>query len=109
MEGKARQLEVYSDQHGREPFWRWLKRLDRMTRSRIQIQVRKAATGNFGDHKSVGDGVSEMRLHFGPGYRVYYGEQQEYVVVLFGGDKSTQTQDIETAKQYWRDWRENNA
>lgn len=71
-------------------FTEWLKHIaDALTRNRIVRRIRQAAWGNFGDHASVGEGVWEMRLHFGPGYRVYY--------LLVGGDKSSQSKDIERA------------
>ena len=62
--------------------------------------------GNFGDSKSVGEGVFEMRVHFGPGYRIYFAKQDRAVVVLLcGGEKKSQRADIQTAKAYWTDYR----
>ena len=62
--------------------------------------------GNFGDTRSVGEGVQELRIPFGPGYRVYFGREADAIVILLcGGDKSTQTRDIERAHDYWRDHR----
>ncbi len=69
------------------------------------MRLDRAARGNFGDRKSVGGGVLELRFDFGPGYRVYFGEDGASVILLLiGGDKSTQTKDIETAKRYWNDY-----
>ena len=69
-------------------------------RTRIAVRIRRMQLGNVGDAKPVGDGVFELRFDFGPGYRVYYTERDgEIVVLLAGGDKSTQKQDIEKAKQ----------
>lgn len=63
--------------------------------------------GNLGDHRSVGDGVFELRLDFGPGYRIYFGRIGHQVILLLtGGDKSSQTKDITKAKQYWNDYKE---
>ncbi|MFN3818887.1 type II toxin-antitoxin system RelE/ParE family toxin [Blastomonas sp.] len=78
----------------------WLVNLrDVAARARIAKRIDRVATGNFGDTKSVGDGVSELRFTFGPGYRVYYTRQGDVVVILLcGGDKGSQGRDIEQAK-----------
>jgi putative addiction module killer protein len=71
---------------------------DTMTRLRIQVRIDRMASGHFGDVKSVGQGVSEARLDFGPGYRLYFTRQGlEVIVLLCGGDKATQARDIEAA------------
>lgn len=82
-----------------EVFHSWFLGLkDRAARARIQARIDRAEDGNFGDSASVGEGVSEMRIHYGPGYRVYFKRQgAELVILLAGGDKSTQTKDIKTA------------
>ena len=79
----------------------WLGSLrDRQAKAKIVDRLGRAAQGNFGDHKSVGGGVFEMRVHHGPGYRVYYWRRgQELVVLLCGGDKSTQAADVAEAKR----------
>lgn len=83
-----------------EEFADWLKGLrDLMARSRIATRIARVEEGNFGDHKSVGEGVSELRFTFGPGYRVYYTQRGDVVVILLcGGDKGSQDRDIERAK-----------
>jgi putative addiction module killer protein len=87
-----------------ETFDRWFASLkDRLSARRIQARIDRAEDGHFGDHKSVGEGVLEMRLHHGPGFRVYFTWMgQEIVILLAGGDKSSQTQDIATAQQFAR-------
>ncbi len=87
---EIRQTEVYD---------RWFEGLrDRQARTRIDIRVRRLSLGNAGDVKPVGEGVSEMRIDYGPGYRVYFVQRgQTLVVLLAGGDKRTQDRDIETA------------
>lgn len=71
---------------------------DKQTRSRIVVRIRRAELGNFGDCKPVGEGVSEMRIHAGAGYRLYFKKVgNTWVILLAGGDKSTQQRDIETA------------
>ena len=70
--------------------------------ARIQARILRFETGNLGDHKDVGEGVWEARLDFGPGYRVYFGKQgEELVLLLIGGDKSSQSKDIKRAKEFW--------
>jgi len=100
----TRQVEVYSDANGKEPFWRWIKKLDRPVRARIEVRLRKLAKNQFGDHRGIEEGISELRFHFGSGWRVYYGEDGTTIVILVGGDKDTQTEDIKRAKEYWRDY-----
>jgi putative addiction module killer protein len=87
---EIRQTEIYS---------RWFNSLrDRQARSRIDIRIRRLSMGNPGDVKPVGKGVSEMRIDYGPGYRVYFVQQADTLIVLLaGGDKRTQEQDIKTA------------
>jgi putative addiction module killer protein len=84
-----------------ETFSRWLTALrDAQAKARIAARVRRLAFGNPGDVKPVGDGVSELRIHYGPGYRVYFVQRGAVLVVLLcGGDKKTQQKDIEIAKQ----------
>ena len=91
-----------------EVFDAWFGSLkDEQTARRIQARIDRAEEGNFGDHKTVGEGVSEMRIHHGPGYRVYFTQRgMEIVILLAGGDKSSQTQDIATAHQLVRQLKE---
>jgi putative addiction module killer protein len=79
----------------------WFSRLkDRQARVRIQARIDRVEDGNFGDHKSVGDGVCELRIAYGPGYRLYYSVRGlEIVILLVGGDKATQDADIAIAQQ----------
>ena len=105
---QQRDLEFYSTQNGREPFYDWYRSIrDTNTKYRIQRRLERLKTGNFGDCKSVGEGVFELRIHFGPGYRVYFGEvSNKIVIVLCGGDKSSQQRDIERAITYWQEYKE---
>ena len=105
---QPRELQIYSDPNGREPFTEWLKSLrDRTIRKRIQARIDRIEAGNLGDHKSVGDGIFELRFQFGPGYRIYFGEVDNIIILLLcGGDKSSQNRDIERAKVYWQEYKE---
>ncbi len=84
-----------------EIFSKWLDGLrDRRAKARIQARIDRVEMGNFGDVAPVGEGVSELRIFYGPGYRVYFTQQGSVVVILLsGGDKSTQTSDIARAKE----------
>ncbi len=98
-------VEIYQDEHGREPFTQWLYSIkDTRTRARIDHRLERMRVGNLGDFRALGSGLFELRLHFGPGYRIYYGRMgDEIVVLLAGGDKSSQTRDIQRARQSWSD------
>lgn len=87
---EVRQTEAYS---------RWFEELrDRQARARINIRIRRLSLGNFGDVKPVGEGVSELRIEYGPGYRVYFAQRgRALVVLLAGGDKHSQEKDIKRA------------
>ena len=91
-----------------ENFDQWFSNLrDRQTARRIQARIDRAEDGNFGDHKSVGEGVFEMRIHHGPGYRVYFTLRGlEVVILLIAGDKSTQVKDIQIAQDMARQLKE---
>lgn len=86
-------------------YMKWYERLkDRKAKVRIAVRIRRMQFGYLGDAKSVGEGVSELRFAFGPGYRVYFTERNgEIIILLAGGDKSTQRRDIEKAKQLAQD------
>ncbi|MDE0427905.1 MAG: type II toxin-antitoxin system RelE/ParE family toxin [Candidatus Poribacteria bacterium] len=103
-----REIETYRTQNGREPFTEWFNAVrDTRTQSRIRGRLDRLEKGNFGDYQSVGGGVFELRLPFGPGYRIYFGEVDRTIVLLLcGGDKASQVQDIERAKSYWREYKE---
>ena len=100
-------IKIYQDEHGNEPFNDWLKSIrDFNTKIRILARLERIKLGNFGDHRSIGEGLYELRLHFGSGYRIYYGQSgDEIVLLLAGGDKSTQKQDIQRVKHYWHDYK----
>jgi len=105
------QIEFYETKEGKIPFSIWLKSLnDGKARARIRVRIDRLKRGNFGDSKSVGEGVYELRIDYGPGYRVYFGKVGLTIVLLLcGGDKSTQPVDIRKAKTYWHDYGGNNG
>jgi putative addiction module killer protein len=101
-----KQIWIYRRPDGREPFRRWLDSLrDQVTRQKIQARIGRVRLGNLGYTRSVGNGVHELKIDYGPGYRVYFGQVgNELVILLCGGDKSSQHEDVETAKAYWADY-----
>jgi len=100
------QLQVYQTSGGRQPFNAWLEGLaDRQARARIRTRLDRLALGNFGDYRALDDGVYELRIDWGPGYRVYLARIGKVILLLLcGGDKRTQSKDIENAKAYLRDY-----
>ncbi len=102
----AKNVIVYRTATGKEPFTDWLNSLrDPTTRRRILKRLLRLEQGNYGDFKPVGAGVNELRFFFGAGYRVYFAEDGDTIVVLLcGGDKSSQRQDILQAQAYWQEY-----
>ncbi len=98
---------VYQDHNGNEPFTDWLNNLnDRIGRKRILTRLRRLEEGNYGDYVRLSEGIYELRMFFGPGYRVYFGEDDDHIVVLLcGGDKSSQKKDIKAAIIYWNEYK----
>lgn len=109
MKIKERLVEYFSTPHGKIPVKEWIHSIkDQLTQAILYKRIRQAAAGNFGDHKSVGSGVFELRINYGPGYRIYYGiHNDEMILLLVGGSKRTQRADIEKAKVYWTIFKEN--
>jgi putative addiction module killer protein len=101
------ELVYYQEESGRRPFIEWITSLrDKMAKARIAARLRQVESGNFGDSKPVGGGVTELRLHVGSGYRVYCGRHgQHWVILLCGGDKDSQSKDIVRAKALWEEWK----
>jgi len=88
------------------PYRRWLVSInDERDKIRILARIDRALSGNLGDHRSVGSGVIELRIQTGPGYRIYIGIYGEELVLLCGGDKSSQKKDIVRAKEFWANYR----
>lgn len=106
MESKFN-IVVFENDNEEEPFTEWLLSLDSVTRKRILARIARLQVGNFGDCKQIGQDLFELRCFFGSGYRVYFGKSQKHVVVLlYGGDKGSQTKDIRKAKKYWSQYNE---
>ena len=97
----------YQDTSGNVPFTQWFRSLrDKQAAARISMRLRRLQQGNFGDCKPVGEGVRELRVHVGAGYRIYFARHGATVVLLLcGGSKASQKRDIEQAQQFWVQWK----
>jgi putative addiction module killer protein len=102
MEAKPREILMCHADDGRIPIVEWLNGLDVRARARVRIRIDRLEDGNFGDVEPVGGGVSELRLDYGPGYRVYFGQLGAEVHLIDGGSKATQARDIKSAIRFWR-------
>jgi putative addiction module killer protein len=102
-----KELVAFRAADGKVPFEEWLNDLnDKPAVARVLARLARVRQGNLGDCKPVGEGVSELRVDHGPGYRVYFGQKgQTLIVLLCGGDKRTQNRDIRLAKQYWSEFK----
>jgi putative addiction module killer protein len=107
MEVQPREIQQYRIADGKIPFSEWLESLrDFKGKAKIVKRLERVSDGNLGDVRSLGEGVWEFRIDYGPGYRVYFGQVEAIIVLLLcGGDKSTQDTDIRTAKKYWEEYR----
>lgn len=100
-------IKEYLDADGRSPFSKWFDGLDVQAALKVNTYVTRVGNGNFSQVKSVGHGVHECRIDWGPGYRVYFGKDGEKLVVLLGGGtKKQQQKDIERAKACWQDYKQ---
>ncbi len=98
-------VEYYETDSGRCPFEEWMGSLAEHVQQAVDKRLNRLRLGLFGDSKYLGEGVHELRFHFGPGYRVYYGlKDRTLVLLLEAGTKRSQPADIELAKYFWRDY-----
>lgn len=107
MSTQEKTILTYVKADGSAPFNDWLEALkDRKARAIVRTRINRVRLGNLSDCKSVGEGVSELRIKFGAGYRVYFGQEGDTIIILLsGGDKSSQDKDIKQAKTYWQDYK----
>ena len=107
QESSVTQIRIYQTKDKESPFENWLDNLnDINAKARILQRIDRIALGNFGDCEPVGDGVHEVRIDYGPGYRIYFGNDGKTLVILLcGGTKRHQEKDIRKAKEYWQDYK----
>lgn len=105
-EATQKEIEFYITPEGKIPFNDWFESLkDKRGREEVARRLNRALQGNFGDHKVLSEGLYEMRITYGPAYRIYYTEKDKRIIVLLcAGDKSSQSEDIKRAKQYLEDY-----
>ncbi len=110
MEVQPREIRTYLTEDGRIPFDNWLDALrDRRAKAKIRARLDRVEEGNLGDCKPVDEGVFELRIDYAFGYRIYFGQEETTIIILLcGGDKSTQVKDIEKAQKYWKNYRSRN-
>lgn len=108
MEHQELNIQVYMREDGTSPYYEWLSSIrDKKLKARIYVRIDKLACGHFGDFKSVGAGVFELRLAFGPGFRIYFClSGNQILILLMGGDKSSQYKDIVLAKKLYSEFKE---
>lgn len=101
-----KQSIIYKTAFGKEPYIEYINSLkDRRAVGKIRVCVTRAELGNLGDHEGIGHGIIELKINFGPGYRIYIGlEGQNLIILLCAGDKSSQKKDIQKAIEYWTDY-----
>ncbi len=99
------EIQIYSDEHGKEPFTQWLESLENIQRYRIKARLTRLAIGNFGDYKHIENEIYELRFITNSGFRIYYFiEDNKIIIFLNGGNKNSQQKDINKAKIYFNDY-----
>jgi putative addiction module killer protein len=105
VEATPYEILLCRDKRGREPFTRWLSALkDAKSEAIVLKRIDRLAGGNFGDVKPLGEGLAELKIDYGPGYRVYFGQTEKQIFIISGGSKRTQQRDIQAAKQFWSEY-----
>lgn len=99
---KTKEIRQFVTKEGVVPFVKWLESLkDQRAIEKIEVRIARLRAGNLGDCKSLGKGVYELRIDYGAGYRIYFGQTGAKIILLMGGTKNTQNHDIRTAQNYW--------
>jgi putative addiction module killer protein len=102
-----KQVIIYKSENGKKPLDTWLCSLDETIQARLSKRFERLKEENYGDYKAIDNEIKELRFKFGSGYRVYFHETNNVIILLLcGGDKSTQSKDIKKAKEYLNIWRE---
>ena len=100
------EIEFFEDDDGKEPFTEWFNSLtDKMAKVKLRQRLDRIKMGNLGDVKPVGKGISESKIDYGGGYRIYFVELKKRVLILYGGDKKTQAKDIKKSYEYYKKYK----
>lgn len=100
-------IQEYINPNNRNPFAKWFNRLDPKAAAKVTAALTRMEQGNFSQVKSVGGGVRERRIHFGPSYRIYFGKDgDDLIILLGGGTKKRQQKDIEAARDLWQEYKQ---
>ncbi len=107
MEVCSKVIKIFCDSNGKQPFLEWLNSLkDERAIDRIKARLARVRLGNFGQTRSLGAGIQELKIDYGPGYRIYFGQDGDVLVILLcGGDKRKQDEEIKAAKRYWASYK----
>ncbi len=110
MKNNIKEVRNYQTSSGDIPFRKWLFSLkDTRIRATIYARIDRLRQGNFGDYKNLGEGINELKVHYGPGYRIYFSQLDNIIIILLcGGIKKSQSQDIKKAKEFWQDFKNRN-
>ena len=102
-----KEVIIYQTESGKEPYTEWFEKINLRNQARIIARLERVKLDFYGDYKNLKNGVNELRFITHSGYRIYFGEDgNKIVVLLIGGNKSTQNKDIKKAKDYWKDYKE---
>jgi putative addiction module killer protein len=105
MELLPRVVRIYEKPSGKAPYQQWFDELGKREQMAVDARLTRLRHGNLGTYRAVGAGVKELKIDLGPGYRIYFGEDGDTVVVLLcAGDKGSQSRDIKKAQEYWADY-----
>jgi len=101
-------IKIYENELGNSPFLEWFNSLDKKSKERVLTRIDRISEGNLGDFRCINNDIYELRFHFSSGYRVYFAQDDKTIIILLcGGNKSTQSKDIKKAKNYYKDYMEN--
>lgn len=104
---KAFKIVIYETKNKTNPFTKWFENLDAPIQRTVAIRLDRVSLGNFGDCKQLREGIWELKIHSGPGYRIYFGKEgKALIIILTGGLKKSQKKDIEKAVEYWDEYKE---